>query len=118
MHCSSSSTSRQQTLQELNTHTQQEALVFFDGTYAAHEANDHDKRPRDDQEVGSWQWRERRGEGGKVPLGNSQPDAYTKDSTASQLGKQRETKKLSYCIQTAQIWIHINMVVEQTSSHT
>jgi len=35
--------------QRLNTHTQQEALVFFDGAYAAHEANDHDKCPCDDQ---------------------------------------------------------------------
>lgn len=39
--------------QWLNTHTQQEALVFFDGAYATHEANDHDKCPCDNQQVGS-----------------------------------------------------------------
>lgn len=93
------------------THTQQEALIFFDGTYTADKADDHHESPCDDKQVGSREGWERGGEGSKVSLGNSQPDAHSKDPTTTKLRKKEETSKVSHSIQAILITIFYIPVV-------
>lgn len=67
------------------TYTQEQALVFLDGTQTTKETGHHDNGAYSDDKVGSGEGGEGGREGGKAALRHCQPDPYAQQSTATQL---------------------------------
>lgn len=76
------------------THTQQQALVLFDGSKATQETSHHDDAAEGDDEVGGGDRREGGRQGGKAALRHRQPHADAQQSTPTQLKHKQETQKL------------------------
>lgn len=70
------------------TYTEEEAPVLLDGPQAAQEARHHDDGAYGDDEVGCRQRGEAGGEGGKVALGHGEPNAHSKQPTATELERK------------------------------
>lgn len=70
------------------TYTQKEAPVLFDGAQAAEEARHHDDGAYGNDEVGCRQRWEAGGEGGEIALGHGEPNAHSKQSTATELERE------------------------------
>lgn len=70
------------------TYAEEQTLVFLDGPQAAQETRHHDDGAYGDDKVGCRQRGKAGGEGGKVALGHREPDAHSKQPTATELERE------------------------------